>query len=230
MASIVLCLVLSQILIAEIKDNLIVNFSRLLTNKKPGVDSVKGTIFYQPPNDILIYVTEPVNQHLKFNDKTLVIYYPDEKKAFRIQARVPFVLPFFQAFISLTNKNLGLAEMGYTLSQSEKRGDTLITRWVPPAKVKKAVGPIIIGMVNDQVGFMEMQNSKGRTIGRVSYSDYSKIGNIMLPMRVSAVRYLGKDTTYETVYYSNPRLNVKLPDEVVNFQIPKGTEIKEVSW
>lgn len=228
MSSITLCLLLCQFSELLI-NNLEVNIRRIVVNKQ-SADTVKGVIFYQPPEDILIHITEPVNQYLKFKHKTLLIYYPNEKKAFRIEARIPFLLPFFQAFVEITNKDLGLTEMGYTLSQSEKRGDTLISRWAPPAKVKKTVGPIIIGMVNDQVGFVEMQNSKGKTIGKISYADYLKIGNVMLPMKVSAIRYLGKDTTYETVYYSNPQLNVQLPDEVINFRIPEGTEIKEVSW
>ncbi len=75
---------------------------------------------------------------------------------------------------------------------------------------------------------MELQNNRKKTIGRVNYADYKKVGNMNLPLSISVVRFQGKDTTYETVYYQNPRLNIKLPEEVMNFEIPQGVEIKEV--
>ncbi|MGB9743072.1 MAG: LolA family protein [bacterium] len=209
--------------------NLVVDIERTMRSEHK-TESAKGTIFYQPPDDILIHITEPVNQWLNSKSKTLLIYYPDDKKAFRIQAQFPFTLTFFQAFIGAMKGSLGLTETGFTLHKNERRGDTLVTYWSPPAKAKRALGPVIIGLVDDRMGFMEMRNNRGKTLVRVSYSQYHKIDGLNLPLEVSAVRYMGKDTTYETVHYRNPRLNIKLPDEVVNFKIPDGTDVKEVRW
>lgn len=216
-------------LFAQTMANLVVDMKRTVINKGKA-EVVKGAIFYQPPDEILLHITEPVNQWMKFKDKSLLIYYPEEKQGFRIQADVPFSLPFFQAFLGVMNEGLGLTEMGFTLDRNEIRADTLTTYWLPPKKAKRVLGPILIGLVNDRLVFMEMRNNKGKSIGRVSYVDYKKVGEIWLPLTVSAVRFQGKDTTYETVIYSNPRLNMNLPKEVTDFNMPEGVEVKEVRW
>lgn len=193
-------------------------------------DFVRGTIFYQPPDGPLLHITHPVNQWIKYGEKSLVIYYPEEKTAFRIQADLPFVLPFFQTFLGVTQSGLGLPEMGFSIGKTETRAETLITRWDSPKNLKKRVGPIIIGIVNDRIGFMEMLSSKGKTIGRVTYANYKKFDGVWLPLKVSAVRFPGKDTTYETVVYTNPRVNTGLPEAVTGFAIPEGVRVKEVHW
>jgi outer membrane lipoprotein-sorting protein len=212
----------------ELKD-LVVDFER--TEQSRGTtESVKGTIYYQPPDRIMIHVTDPVDQWMDFESNALVIYYPVEQKAFRILAQYPFALPFFQAFVGVVKEDFGLAELGFTLDRNETRDETLITYWTPPGKAKKTMGPILVGMTEDRIAFMEMQNAKHRPIGRVTYTDYSDAGSLSLPLKVSARRYPGRDTTYEDVTYSNPQSDVELPEEVLNFRIPDSITVKEIHW
>lgn len=209
--------------------NLVVNIERTVRSENKA-ETVKGLIFYQPPDDILLHVTEPVNQWIRFRDQSLLIYYPEHKQAFRILGNAPFTLLFFQAFVGVMQEGLGLTEMGFTLSRSEIRNDTLITYWLPPEKAKRMLGPVLIGMINDRISFMEVRNGKGKIIGRLNYGDYRKVSDVWLPLKISAFRVWGRDTTFETVTYSNPRMNVNLPQEVIDFKIPEDTEVREVRW
>ena len=64
-------------------------------------EAVNGVAYYQSPGKVLIEVQEPVNQIMLINGSEMLIYYPVEKKAFRIKAKVPLPMPFVQSILSV---------------------------------------------------------------------------------------------------------------------------------
>lgn len=209
--------------------SLIVEFNRT-THRGSKEEIVKGTIYYQTPDLILVQVNDPLNQWMKFEGETLVIYYPDEQKGFRILSQYPFTLPFFQTFVGMVKEGFGLADIGYTLNRNETRGETLVTVWAPPEKTKNVLGNIIVGMVEDRIAFTEMLNAKGKKIARATYADCFSYNGHFFPLTVSSTQWLAKETTSEEISYREPQFDVELPEEVTGFQIPDSVAVKEVKW
>jgi len=60
---------------------------------------IKGKIYYKAPFKTVIKIKYPINQWMILEDKEMIIYYPDDKKAFHIISSVnPFSMLFFKAF------------------------------------------------------------------------------------------------------------------------------------
>jgi len=214
--------------LAQKLENLMVHFVRTVQTDAR-VEAIRGIIYYSPPST-LIHVTNPVNQWLRFEGKSLLIFYPDESRAFAIQTQAPHTLPFFQEFVCALDEGFGLAEAGFTLERTEVHGDTLVTEWAPPAPARRNLGPVLVGMTDDRIAFLVVQDPKRRPIGQVTYRNHQSSAGILMPLRVSAVRREGTKMTLEEVVYSDLRTDVELPREVTDFSIPEATTIEEVQW
>lgn len=208
---------------------IIVDFIRKVKENK-SEEIVKGCIYYQAPAKIVVEVYEPVNQWMFFEGNILFIYYPKEQKAFRIRSKNPFVLSFFQSFIGVVKNDLGFYEIGFSLVKREIRNDTLITYWKPSKKIKKILGNAVVGAVKDKLIFVEMQDAKGKKFVKTTYNNYFQYNKTFFPLEISSVMYEKKDSIFEKVIYSNPKLNVPLPQKVVDFKIPTNIEIKKIEW
>ncbi|MEM2175364.1 MAG: hypothetical protein QXI58_07070 [Candidatus Micrarchaeia archaeon] len=210
--------------------NITAEFTRTITKKEIVEEFVKGRIYYQAPQRIILKVIKPVNQWIVLEDTIMLIYYPNEQKAFRFHSKNPFSLPFFQAFVSVVTDDFGLPKVGFSLTKSEIKGDTLLTYWEPPKQIKKILGNTIIGLTKNKLLFVEIRDTKGRKLAKTTYSNHFQYGKNFFPLEITSVVYEKDSFTIEKVVYTNPQFNVPLPKEVVNFKIPDNIEIKEIEW
>ena len=194
------------------------------------VEIIKGIAYYQAPHKVFIKVEDPIKQIMIVDDDVMTIYYPVEKKAFRIKARGPISMPFVQTILSVTREDYGLSEMGYTLGKHEKKGDTLYTYWNPPRKLKKHVGEFILGTSDGLLIYAEARGPKGKTAAKSFYRKHKELGGRHFPLEVRSEIYSGANLTEEYVSYTNVKFHITIPDEVSSFKIPHSTPIKEVEW
>lgn len=227
--SIFFLILLPNIIFSQTFQTLQVTFERCtkVENKK---ETIKGNIYYQGLNRVVLKVTEPVLQWMILEGNTMLIYYPNERKAFRFISKNPFSLPFFQAFIGVLRGDFGLSEAGFKLARKEVRKDTLLTLWEPPKQAKRILGTTIVGLVENRLAFAEVQDAKGERLIRTTYSNHFQYGVSFLPLEIISVRYQKRDSIIEKVIYAVPQFNVTLPQEVTNFKIPEDIKIKGVEW
>lgn len=219
----------NQSLYSESLKTIIVNFARRLKENN-SEEMVKGIIYYQAPKKIVLNVTEPLHQWMIFEDNILFIYYPKEQKAFQIYSKNPFMLSFFQAFVGIIISDFGLSEKGFFLIKSEKKGDTFITYWKPPKEKEKMLGNIIVGMIEEKLVFIEIQDVKGKKFIKTTYNNHFRYNNTFFPLEIISIKYEKKDSVVEKVIYENPRFDVPLPKEIVDFKIPNNIDVKRVEW
>lgn len=211
--------------------NISVKFTQTII-KEASNEVVKGNIYYQsqPSERTILKITEPITQWMVIEEKVMLIYYPNEQKAFRFTSENPFSLPFFQAFIGVVKDDFGLSEAGFTLARSEIKKDMLLTYWEPPKQAKKVLGNTIIGLRKDKLVFVEVQDAKGRKLAKTTYHNHFQYGERFFPLEVTSVQYQKDSSIVEKVVYTNPQFNVAFPQEVVDFKVPKGIKIKEIRW
>ena len=125
-----------------------------------------------------------------------------------------------------------MTAIGYTLDKHDVVDQILYTYWKPPEKAKDKLGRVILGMHNDRLISAEIKNPEGYIIGRSRYQNHSKIGINYIPMEVTSSTYGEKSEVLqqEKIVYSNPQVNIEIPNPILNFTIPESVEVKEVRW
>ena len=227
-----LILFLTQALDAAPLKTLSLDFTRELSENGK-TEHIAGTLHYDvKAARVVVEVTKPVKQIMVVKDNVLEIYYPVEKQAFRFisEGRVP--LPFVESIIQTTQAEYGLTAIGYTLDKHDVVEEVLYTYWKPPEKARDTLGSVILGMHNDRLISAEIKNPEGYIIGRSRYQNHSKIGINYIPMAVTSSTYGAKSEILqqEQIIYSDPKVNAKTPNPMLNFTIPKSVEVKESKW
>ena len=230
--TILLTLLLTHALYAAPLKTLSLDFTRELTENNK-TEHIAGTLHYDvQAARVVVEVIQPVKQIMIEKDKVLEIYYPIEKQAFRFisQGRIP--LPFVESIIQSTQAEYGLTAIGYSLDKHDVMDKVLYTHWKPPEKAKDSLGVVILGMRDDRLISAEIKNPDGYIIGRSRYQNHSKIGINYIPMTVTTSTYGTKSEIlqHEQIVYSNPQVNTKTPNPLLNFTIPESVEVKEIKW
>lgn len=232
MPAIVLILLLAlnpMALVCGMPDTLSLKFERKVVQGS-STEVAKGIAYYQSPQRVFIEVRDPIRQIMVINGKVMLIYYPVEKKAFRIKAKCSIPMPFIQTVLSAMKGDYGLTEMGYTLAKHEAKGDMLYTYWAPPPSLKKRLGEFVLGTTNGLLAYAEARNPNGRAAVKSFYKKHTKLAGKYFPLEVHSEVYAGSYRIEEYVIYSDVEFNISLPDRVVNFELPDSISVKEVEW
>lgn len=221
-----------SVLYAAPLKTLSLDFKRELTENSK-TEHIAGILHYDvKAARVVVEVTQPVKQIMVVKGKTLEIYYPIEKQAFRFISKGRIPLPFVESIIQSTQAEYGLTAIGYSLEKHDIVDKVLYTYWAPPEKAKEKLGTVILGMQNDRLISAEVKNPKGHIIARSHYQDHSRIGINYIPMKVTSSAYGAKSEVLQSEYilYSNPQVNVDSPNPMLNFTIPESVEVKEIKW
>jgi outer membrane lipoprotein-sorting protein len=210
-------------------NTLSLNFQRK-TIQGDSVELVKGVAYYQAPQKVSIHVQDPIRQVMFIDGEVMLIYYPVEKKAFRIKAKGPIPMPFVQTILSVMKDDYGLTEMGYTLAKHETKDGTLYTHWDPPRKLKKKLGRFVLGTAKGVLVYAEARDPKDRIAAKSFYKKHTELAGKHFPLEVRSEIYNGSNRTDEYVVYSDVKLNITLPDNVANFELPDSVAVREVEW
>lgn len=220
-------------LFCQTVETLAVDFTRK-TVSAAGEELVRGTIYFQAPEDVVITVDSPVVQWSIFEGADLLIYYPLERRAFRFISRNRLMIPFAQSFIGLVREDFGLAEAGFLLREHRKRADVLITVWTPPRALRSYIGEAWIGMqrYEKQVHplFLEFYDPRGNLLTRITYLEYREDLEPSFPGRILILQNGADGELRDEIRYSDHRINQGLPSEVREFHLPADVSVEELKW
>jgi outer membrane lipoprotein-sorting protein len=210
-------------------DTISLRFERKVV-QRDYTEVVKGIAYYKAPQKVFIEVQDPVKQIMFVDGDVMLIYYPVEKKAFRIKAKGAIPMPFVQGILSVMKDDYGLTEMGYKLARHEKKGDTLYTYWDPPKDLEKNLGEFVLGTVDGVLVYAEARKTKKEATAKSFYSKHIEMSGKHFPMEVRSEIVDGSSLIEEFVSYSDVKFNIPLPDEATDFTIPDSIPVKEVEW
>jgi hypothetical protein len=193
-------------------------------------EEVRGTLHFQAPERVLLRVSEPTLQWSEFEGRNLLIYYPEERRAFRFISRNRLLIPFARSFLGFLRPDFGLAEAGFSLRQSRQRGDLLLTIWDPPRALRRTIGQALVGTDRGGPVFLQLDDPKGKLLSRTEYSEPRQAGGLTFPGRIVVVERRGEEQRREESLYSNHQVNDPLPPEAADFRLPEGIPVQELQW
>jgi len=204
------------------------DFIKETTHGYKMAEEISGKFYYAGSDKFLLYFTQqPVKQFFTFNNDTLILYYPEDKIAFKIKLNYPLFnirnkLSFF------LDKELNFTNLGFLFVNKASIADTSYTYWVPKND-KIGIKVIIIGKIENNISSIEIKDAQNQST-KVLYNKYIKFKSLFLPTDVKIIEFWKNDTITEHYRYQNLQFNSELPDSIRNFTIPKGTKIKTVIW
>jgi len=206
-----------------------IEFERELTKNKK-IEKNVGRVFCQDTITTIVRMKDPVNQWVLYEKNKITIYYPEEKRAFRIMFKFPFSDPFYQALVSVTQEDFGLIDLGYTMSRYERNDTKLLAIWTPPKNASKYLGEFSLEYQDNKIISSEIKDAKGNTISKSIYKNHIRYGSYSIPMEIYTIYYSNSHRSFELIKFKNPHFNSPLPEEIINFKIPKKIKVEEIIW
>ena len=192
----------------------------------------EGTIFFSIPDRVWIVVKKPVNQIIKIDSTFMLIYYPANNLAFKINSKNSFSSSFISPFIASLRSDYGLSDLNYQMKKFEMVLDTLITEWHPHEQDKKKLGTTIIKMVSNKINqVIILDTSNKNSLQKFVFKNYILINNIhWVPNSVTTFKNVSKNQFFDKVELKNIYIDAALPDSIIGFTIPPNATIKEYKW
>ncbi len=192
-------------------------------------DSVQGEFYYLGGSNMFIEVHEPIHQIMTFTKKAMTLYYPESKQAFRFKSSNPMILPLVPGLKTAIQADYGLTDMGFKLGDREMHGDTLVSFWYHP-KVKKKFGEFKIVEVNDRLAYTEYEIPELSIRNVTQFSEYVDVAGLVFPTSINSDISNADSFVIEKVTLWDLDANLKIPDRILKFSIPKDVDIVEKKW
>ena len=193
-------------------------------------EKIDGVLYCKIPEEIIVYIDEPVRQWLSFDNNSIKIYYPEDSVAFKIISGYPVSFSFFNTFLNVLKEDFGLCDRGYTLSAHKIIEDTLITFWKPSERLSKTIENLKLVYISNKIISCEVKKTDGEFMLKSFYGKHFHYGEYYFPMEISTAIFMDEDTIFEEIFYKKPIFNDTFPEEVRNFEIPEDIEIEEIKW
>ncbi len=197
-------------------------FSRFYYSKT-GNDTVKGE-FYKPVSGAMSFIIDdPIHQVITYSADTMIVYYPDEKKAFKLRS-LTNISQKNRVATDLKESIKTLKKAGYIFLKKENKQDTIASYWIHE-KLKTTLK--IVYDKRGRVFELTVQDQKGKPVYSTKAMNYVMFNDsIFFPEKVITVTSI--DT--ETFLFEDVRLVAEdsLPDIIKHPILPKdvSTEIK----
>lgn len=198
--------------------------STSITDSKTTREVVRGNL-YSLENSMLIFeVSSPVNQLMWIKKDTVDIYYPEEKKLFRILTRdtLPTANTSVSHFLSY-DLEYRLHRAGFVTLKAIYKGDTVFHYWE-----KKGFPEIVTGSVEDDL-VLYRSSGRGWSLEFKTW-DYRQVEGKRYPHFLRSTVTKGRVKRVEELRLANIQLNRPLPGHLAASNIPGDTEVKIVEW
>jgi len=185
---------------------------------------VAGYFYLKPGKRTVLRVVRPVNQILYMVPDTLIIYYPDHRKLFKIRSRHRFLEG---GMASLTVEEENLIRAGFMFVKEDRRGDTLLRIYTHPS-LKATVE---IRTVNGYLSGIRARSSDGEI--KVDLKGIKEVyPGYAFPDTVNSTFLTGSSSyTEKFVYYSvSVKPDSLIPDYVKRPSFPEDVEVIYRGW
>jgi len=206
-------------------ESLAAKFSCIET-KNSSENRVAGRIIYSKPNIALITTQLPYKQKMFINGSEMIIHQESSETALKITADFPQTIPYLAEFILATKEDFGLTETGFTVTNVQQAGDTLISCWAGGGEKNKLF--YRISTFNNRIQSVEISRNPDFESGKnILFSNYQSFGNIDFPLQSIQTGNNGgviKIITFDSLSINNP------VQKDIRFEIGKHIKIKEYQW
>ncbi len=199
------------------------------TTSTASVETVRGTLFFEAPDLLILVVREPVLQWAILETGRVTFWYPDVGKAWRFTEKSPKLLGLSSLFVAEPRADFGLAAAGFSLAGSETQNGVLRTWWEPPSSIERTTGILIVESRDNRPFQITVQNPRGDFRAQVSYA-YTFVGEVPVPEYIEVTQEDRGQSVTEKIAYSGYEINGDLPAEIAGFRLPPDAALKDIAW
>ena len=209
---------------------LIAQYERSVDNDGE-LEFTSGTIYFMYPNMMHLVVLKPERQHIQVFDNKMTIYFPQHRKLFIIHSKHSIELPLLPAFLLATKEDYGLSDQGYRLRGYRREADTIETTWEPIQVEGNVSRRAILRNLGKKVLSIEVDDMDKHSHVSVALDSFTRTpDNEWFPQMILLTKQSDKLVYREVVVLKEIQFNRVLPDSVVGFQVPEGTDRKDIDW
>jgi hypothetical protein len=189
--------------------------------------SVLGFTLFDEKQNMYLETEQPYHQIFFYLADTLILYYPEEKKAMFFSNYNP--MNFLINRVAITNKgNFDISKYGFRFLLKEQIGDTLLEHWL--FEKEKVFSKTYLKMKFHKGKLIEilLESKKGEILHKTEYDKYINVGgHINIPSVVSSYSYISDPVSKELLELSDIKFIESFPDSLKNIKLPSNIEIRK---
>jgi hypothetical protein len=133
----------------------------------------------------------------------------------------------FYYFVSNKTDDMGLKNMGFKLAATKLDNKMVVSTWLASLNTGAIVTKAEVVHQNYKPIFLVFFNKNNKPVSKTYYSNYQKVGDILLPFTVTEIQYsaISNDSVIQRKIYSNAMVDMQVNDQLLNYKIPANATI-----
>ncbi len=201
-----LALMLFLSLGAQVLSNFGADFERTLQTAE-GEEHSFGKIRMEFPNEVIIFVEEPLEQWLYYSDGYFLVHYPEQQTSYRISKKVETAPHFISTLIAAVKEDFGLSGLGFTIHSVEVEHDTLKVLWQAPETLSARISRVELLYIEQALVESKSYNMNNDLVIVNSYSGHIPYHGYQIPLKTINRQISETGERTETIAYQNPEFN-----------------------
>lgn len=192
---------------------------------------IKAELYYQfDQGKLLTRYLPPLDYFFFTNQKgEAKLYYPKTNEVY-IKQSAAYDSEKGLLYFFLSNKlsDLGLKDMGFSITDTRFEEHLVVTTWFPPAQLMNLYGKVELVHEDYRPIYISYSDTKGRVVRKIFYYEYASFPQFSLPTKVVELDYLPDgDSVINKITYSNILTGEKANGPFFNYKIPVNAKVRE---
>lgn len=180
-----------------------------------------GKVFYDKKIKKIVYqINFPEKETWVMED---TLFYRVVQNKIMQKQKIPTLAETSIFNICLNGKlaNYGLNEFQYTIDSVEKSDGMVITTWLPPKKLEKTFGKIVLSQKEKKLFGMAYFSPENKLLSKQFFKNYLNTRGLEFPGEIIQITYSGEKENYQITTYKNVVVNDLSEDAIYNFSLPR---------
>ncbi|WP_428657053.1 LolA family protein [Runella sp.] len=198
------------------------------TNHKGKTTNTRAELCYATSGRMVTQFPKPSELYLFNNANGELRVYDPTKNTVLQQQNATYSTETTQFFFFLHNRkaDLGLSSMGFSLGTTKFENGVMITTWKSPTPLAKNIKRVELVHKGQNPIFMKYVDPSERTIKKVFYYDYMKLGTVDFPQTITQIDYVtAKDSIVTKTAYGALKINEQVQSNLLEFTIPSNAKV-----
>ncbi|AXE18190.1 hypothetical protein DR864_10770 [Runella rosea] len=198
------------------------------TSHKGKTTNTRAELCYATSGRMVTLFPKPAELYLFNNANGELRVYDPTKNTVLQQQNATYSTETTQFFFFLHNRkaDLGLSSMGFSLGSTKFENGVMITTWKSPTPLAKNIKRVELVHKGQNPIFMKYVDPSERTIKKVFYYDYTKLGTVDFPQTITQIDYVtAKDSIVTKTAYGALKINEQVQSNLLEFTIPSNAKI-----
>lgn len=193
-----------------------------------GHEQESASVYFDPFEGSYMFIHSPVIQRVRMISDNLLYYYPVRNIALILNnPKLTIATTPVQLFVYTGSDDLGLSDLGFSLTDYKAKNDTLIKIWELKGKKKNEYIRIEVFSLNLNVLKTISYDSGNSIIKQVYYDDWILVDHYSYPMKITIIE---EDQTSNYAFDHVKRQGTVTDSIKAQFKLPNDCQIHEYTF